>query len=70
MAAFTSAVPGLAALVRPLVLDGAASVAFLVAAALYALVAVVFLLRQRAGWALGVVVLVAYAAWLVYAASL
>ena len=70
VAAFTSAIPGLAALIHPLVLDGAASVAFLAAAALYALVAVWFLLRERAGWVLGVLVLVAYAAWLVYAASL
>jgi len=70
LAAFTSAVPGLAALVRPLTLDGAASVAFLAAAALYALVSVWFLLRERAGWVLGVVVLAGYAAWLVYAASL
>jgi cation:H+ antiporter len=70
VAAFTSAVPGLAALVRPLQLDGAAAVAFLAAAALYALVATWFLLRERAGWVLGVIVLVAYAAWLVYAASL
>jgi len=70
VAAFTSAIPGLAALIHPLVLDGAASVAFLAAAALYALVAVWFLLRERAGWVLGLLVLVAYAAWLVYAASL
>jgi cation:H+ antiporter len=70
VAAFTSAIPGLAALIHPLVLDGAASVAFLAAAALYALVAGWFLFRERVGWVLGVLVLVAYAAWLVYAASL
>jgi cation:H+ antiporter len=70
MAAFTSFVPGLAALVHPLTLDGAAAVAFLGAAGLYALVALVFLLRDRAWRVLGLVVLAAYAAWLLYAASL
>src|SRR5437763_1542902 len=70
VAAFTSLVPGLAALIHPLVLDGAAAVAFLGAAGLYTLVAVAFLARDRAWRVLGVVVLVAYAAWLVYAASL
>jgi len=70
VAAFTSAIPGVAALIQPLVLDGAASVAFLAAAALYALIAVWFLLRERAGRVLGLLVLAGYAAWLVYAASL
>jgi len=70
LAAFTSFVPGLAALIRPLQLDGAAAVAFLAAAGLYAIVAVVFLLRERAWRVAGFVVLACYAAWLVYAASL
>jgi len=70
VAAFTSVVPGLAALVRPLVLDGTAAIAFLGAAALYALVAGWFLLRERAWRVLGVIVMAAYAAWLLYAASL
>ena len=70
MAAFTSLVPGLAALIHPLTLDGAAAVAFLGAAALYVIVALVFLIRDRAWRLLGVVVLAAYAAWLVYSASL
>jgi cation:H+ antiporter len=70
MAAFTSLVPGLAALVHPLTIDGAAAVAFLGAAGLYVMVALVFLTRDRVWRLLGVVVLAAYAAWLVYSASL
>jgi cation:H+ antiporter len=70
VAAFTSLVPGLAALIHPLVLDGAAAVAFLGASAVYALVAVAFLVRDRAWRVLGILVLAAYAAWLAYAASL
>jgi cation:H+ antiporter len=70
LAAFTSLVPGLAALIHPLTLDGAAAVAFLGAAGLYVIVALVFLLRDRAWRVLGLVVLGAYAAWLVYSASL
>jgi cation:H+ antiporter len=70
LAAFTSFVPGLAALIRPLQVDGAGAVAFIAAAALYAFVAVAFLLRDRAWRVVGLLVLAAYAAWLVYAASL
>jgi cation:H+ antiporter len=69
-AAFTTVVPGVAALIHPLVLDGGAAVAFLGAATLYALVSVAFLVRERVWRPLGVLVLAAYAAWLVYAASL
>src|SRR5207249_3423248 len=36
LAAFTSLVPGIAALIRPLQVDGAAAVAFIAAAGLYA----------------------------------
>jgi cation:H+ antiporter len=64
LAAFTTIVPGLAALVRPLVLDGAAAAAYLAVALLYFVVATVFLTRGRAGRLLGGVVLVLYAAWL------
>ena len=64
VAAFTSGVLGLAALVRPLDLDSASSVAFLGAAFLYTVVASTFLLRGRAGKVLGVVVLAFYAVWL------
>jgi cation:H+ antiporter len=70
LAAFTSFVPGLAALVRPLQVDGAGAVAFIAAAALYTLVAMSLLVRQRAWRILGLVTVAAYAAWLVYAASL
>jgi cation:H+ antiporter len=70
LAAFTSFVPGVAALIRPLQVDGAGAVAFIASAALYAFVAVAFLLRERAWRVVGLLVLAAYAAWLVYAASL
>jgi cation:H+ antiporter len=70
LAAFTSFVPGVAALIRPLQVDGAGAVAFISSAALYAFVAVAFLLRERAWRVVGLLVLAAYAAWLVYAASL
>lgn len=69
LAAFTSGVLGLAALVRPLELDGAAAIAFLGSAVVYALVATVFLLRGRAGKVLGVAIVLFYVAWLVAAAQ-
>jgi cation:H+ antiporter len=68
--AFFSAVLGLAAVVRPLALDPASQIAFLAGAAMYALVAVVFVLRGHAGKVLGIVILAAYAAWLAYSATL
>ena len=68
LAAFTSGVLGIAALVRPLELDGASALAFLGAAIVYTLVATVFLFRGRAGRILGVIVLGSYAAWLLVAA--
>jgi cation:H+ antiporter len=64
LAAFTTVVPGVAALVRPLVLDGAAAAAFLAAALLYFVVGTAFLARGRAGRLVGGTVLVIYAAWL------
>jgi cation:H+ antiporter len=64
LAAFTTVVPGVAALVRPLVLDGAAAAAYIAVALLYFVVATAFLSRGRAGRLLGGVVLVLYAAWL------
>jgi cation:H+ antiporter len=64
LAAFTTGVPGVAALVRPLVLDGAAAAAFLAAALLYFVVGTAFLARGRAGRLVGGTVLVIYAAWL------
>lgn len=69
LAAFTTGVLGLAAIVRPLRLDTGANLAFLAAAALYAIVGTVFFVRGRAGRALGATVLVAYGVWLVGAAS-
>jgi cation:H+ antiporter len=68
--AFFSAVLGLAAVVRPLSLDSAAQIAFLAGVAMYALVAVTFILRGRAGKVLGVVIVAGYVAWLAYSASL
>ncbi|MGH2722890.1 MAG: sodium:calcium antiporter [Actinomycetota bacterium] len=69
LAAFTSGVLGLAALVHPLDLDSASSLAFLGAAVLYAVVASTFLLRGRVGRVVGAVVLAFYVGWLVVAAS-
>ncbi|MGH2696110.1 MAG: calcium/sodium antiporter, partial [Actinomycetota bacterium] len=69
LAAFTTGVLGLAALVRPLEIDAPGSVAFTGVAALYAVVATVFLARGRAGRLLGGFVLASYAAWLVWGAS-
>ncbi len=69
LAAFSSGVLGIAALVRPLDVDSAAALAFLGAAVLYAVVATAFLARGRAGWGIGVFVLAFYAAWLVTAAQ-
>jgi cation:H+ antiporter len=70
VAAFSTGVLGLAALVRPLELDGAAGSAFVAAAALYAVVATAFLSRRRAGKAVGLVVLAGYAGWMLFAARI
>jgi cation:H+ antiporter len=69
LAAFTTGVLGLAALVRPLDVDGAANAAFLAMAFLYAMVSTVFLLRGRAGRLLGVFVLGVYGLWLALTAT-
>ncbi len=70
LAAFTSGVLGVAALVRPLEVDSAGATAFLAVAVLYAVVATVFLTRGRAGRGVGAVVLAAYGVWLLLASSL
>jgi cation:H+ antiporter len=67
VAAFPSGVVGLAALVRPLHVDGAGITAFLAASVLYTMAATVFLARGRAGKVLGAALLIVYAAWLAYA---
>lgn len=64
LAAFTTGVPGLAALIRPLVLDGATAAAFLAVALLYFVVGTTFLARGKAGRLVGGTVLIVYAAWL------
>jgi cation:H+ antiporter len=69
VAAFTTGVLGLAAVIRPLAVDSTARSAFAVAAALYAVVATVFMVRGRAGRLTGLVVLVGYAAWIVWASG-
>ena len=66
VAAFSSVVLGLAALVHPLALDTAAQVAFLAGTAAYALVAALFLLVGRLPRWLGLILLAGYVAWLVY----
>jgi cation:H+ antiporter len=70
LAAFTSGVLGVAALVRPLDLDGAATTAFLGAAVLYAVVATVFLSRQQAWRGTGLLVVALYVAWLLFSARI
>jgi len=70
VAAFSTAVLGLAALVRPLFLDSSADVTFLAAAAMYAIVAVFFLLRGELSKPMAFVLLGAYVAWVGYAATL
>ena len=70
MAAFCSGVLGLAALVRPLLLDGAAAAAFLGAAVLYTVVATAFLRRGEAWRGTGILVLAMYAAWLILSARI
>ena len=69
LAAFCSGVLGIAALVRPLDIDSAAALALLGAAFLYTVVSTMFLARGRAGWGVGLVLLAAYAAWLLVAAD-
>jgi cation:H+ antiporter len=70
VAAFTSAVLGLAALVHPLEVDAASNLAFLGGAAMYAFVSVVFLLRGRLPRWLGLLLLAGFFAWLAYASTL
>lgn len=65
LAAFSSGVLGLAAVVRPLDVDGAGALAYLGMAFLYALVGTTFMVRGRAGRLLGAIVLLFYAGWLV-----
>ena len=67
VAAFSTGVLGLAALVRPLEVDGAGATAFLAAAALYTVVATTFLARGRAGKVVGVAILALYGLWLGFA---
>jgi cation:H+ antiporter len=70
VAAFSTGVLGLAALVRPLEVDGAGATAFLAAAALYAVVATTFLARGRVGKVVGVAILALYGLWLGFASRL
>src|SRR5205807_9437201 len=70
VAAFSSVVLGLAALVRPLVLDSSAEIAFLAGTTMYAIVASVFLVRGRISKPLGVILLIVYVGWLGYASTL
>ena len=70
VAAFSTGVLGLAALVRPLEVDGAGATAFLAAAALYTVVATTFLARGRVGKVVGVAILALYGLWLGFASRL
>jgi cation:H+ antiporter len=70
VAAFATGVIGLAALVRPLEIDSAATSAFIASSVLYTVVALAFLVRGRAGRGVGLIVLAIYAVWLVFAARI
>jgi len=70
VAAFATGVIGLAALVRPLEIDSAASSAFIASSVLYTVVALAFLFSGRAGKVVGMVVVAIYALWLLFAARL
>ena len=70
VAAFSTGVLGLAALVRPLEVDGAGATAFLAAAALYTVVATIFLARGHVGTVVGVAILALYGLWLGFASRL
>jgi cation:H+ antiporter len=70
VAAFSTGVIGLAALVRPLEIDSAANSAFIASSVLYTVVAVAFLARGRAGKGIGLIVLAVYGVWLLFAARL
>ena len=65
VAAFSSGVLGLAALIRPLTLDSATGLAYLAATLLYTIVAIAFVARGRAGKLVGAIVLAVYLVWLV-----
>jgi cation:H+ antiporter len=69
LGAFTTGVLGMAALVRPLEVDGAGALALLGVAVLYALVGTTFLRRQRVGKVVGLSVLLLYGAWVVLASA-
>jgi cation:H+ antiporter len=69
LAAFTTGVLGVAALVRPLEVDGAGALALLGVAVLYALVGTTFLRRERVGKVVGLSVLLVYVAWVVLASA-
>jgi cation:H+ antiporter len=69
LAAFTTGVLGLAAVVRPLQVDGAGSLALLGVALLYAVVGTTFLARNRVGKVIGLTVLVVYGAWVLVASA-
>jgi cation:H+ antiporter len=70
VAAFSTVVLGLAALVHPLTLDNAAEMSFLAGTALYAIVATVFLARGSLPKPVAFVLLACYVAWLGYTATL
>ncbi|MFN2590776.1 MAG: hypothetical protein ABR518_08385 [Actinomycetota bacterium] len=69
MACFCTAAPGAAAVVRPLLVDAAASYAFLAVTVIYALVAAVMLATGRTWRPVGVAVLGLYGLWLALASS-
>jgi cation:H+ antiporter len=69
LGAFTTGVLGIAALVRPLEVDGAGAMALLGVAILYAVVGTTFLRRERVGNVVGLSVLLVYVAWVLLASA-
>jgi cation:H+ antiporter len=70
LAAFTTGVIGITALVRPLVLDGGGLAALIFSAALYAVIATAFLWRGRAGRVMGFSLITAYGLFLALASKI
>jgi cation:H+ antiporter len=70
VAAFTTGVLGLAALIRPLHVDSAGTSAFVALAFLYSLVSTAFLLRGRVWRGVGLTTIGVYALWLAYTVRL
>jgi cation:H+ antiporter len=65
--AFTTGVLGLAALIRPLILDSSVAVAYIAASVMYTVLATAVLARRRGGRVLGAILIVLFASWIMIA---